>query len=97
MGTNIMSIKRKVDDLGRLCIPAQIRDQLGIGAHSSVEIDVQDGSYLIIKPTSTDMTTKIKTKIEVFENQLQGKLSKKEQLQTEYAIEVLEELLNSNQ
>ena len=39
MGVDIMSIKRKVDDLGRICIPSELRNQLGIGASSNVEID----------------------------------------------------------
>ena len=85
MGVDIMSIKRKVDDLGRICIPSELRNQLGIGASSNVEIDIRD-----------DITDKIKSKIEVFQNQLKRNIGKKERLQTEYALEVLQELLKSN-
>ncbi len=95
MGVDIMSIKRKVDDLGRICIPSELRNQLGIGASSNVEIDIRDDS-IIIKPTSNDITDKIKSKIEVFQNQLKRNIGKKERLQTEYALEVLQELLKSN-
>ena len=55
MGVDIMSIKRKVDDLGRICIPSELRNQLGIGANSNVEIYIRAG-FLIIKPTSNYFT-----------------------------------------
>lgn len=91
-----MSITRKIDALGRLSIPSDWRNQLGMEKHSTVEIDIQNGSYLTIKPASTDLNTKIKSEIDVLQKQLNEGLRKKEKLQTQYALEILEDLLRPN-
>lgn len=88
-----MSVKRKIDALGRVCLPIEMRKQLAIAPHSDVEVDIQDGSYLTIKPTSEDMTTKIKVKLKVLQKQLKGKLTQKEKEEIQFAITVLKDLL----
>ena len=43
-------IRRKVDDLGRVVIPASMRRSLGIGVGDEVEISVDEGRLLLVKP-----------------------------------------------
>lgn len=43
-------IRRKVDDLGRIVIPANMRKSLGIGVGDEVEITVDDGRVVMAKP-----------------------------------------------
>ncbi len=89
-----MSVKRRIDAIGRLCLPVEYRKQLGMGEECSVEIDIQNDSYLIIRPTNDDMTTKIKLRIKKFEKQLlRGSLSERERIQIQYALKVLKDLL----
>ena len=43
-------IRRKVDDLGRVVIPASMRRSLGIGLGDEVEITVEDDRVILVKP-----------------------------------------------
>ena len=43
-------IRRKVDDLGRVVIPASMRRSLGIGLGDVVEITVEDDRVVLVKP-----------------------------------------------
>lgn len=43
-------IRRKVDDLGRVVIPASMRRSLGIGLGDEVEISVDEGRVVLVKP-----------------------------------------------
>ena len=43
-------IRRKVDDLGRVVIPASMRKSLGIGVGDTVEISVDEGRLMLVKP-----------------------------------------------
>ena len=43
-------IRRKVDDLGRVVIPASMRRSLGIGLGDTVEITVEDDRLILVKP-----------------------------------------------
>lgn len=43
-------IRRKVDDLGRVVIPASMRKSLGIGVGDEVEISVDDDRLMLVKP-----------------------------------------------
>ena len=42
-------IVRKVDDLGRVVLPIELRRNLFIELHDPVEIFVDDGGYIILK------------------------------------------------
>jgi transcriptional pleiotropic regulator of transition state genes len=44
-------IRRKVDDLGRVVIPASMRRSLGIGLGDEVEISVDGGRVVLAKPS----------------------------------------------
>ena len=44
-------IRRKVDDLGRVVIPASMRKSLGIGVGDEVEISVDEGRLVLVKPS----------------------------------------------
>ena len=43
-------IRRKVDDLGRVVIPASMRRSLGIGVGDEVEISVDEERLVLAKP-----------------------------------------------
>jgi transcriptional pleiotropic regulator of transition state genes len=43
-------IRRKVDDLGRVVVPAAMRRSLGIGLGDEVEISIEDDRVIIVKP-----------------------------------------------
>ena len=43
-------IRRKVDDLGRVVIPASMRRSLGIGLGDEVEITIEDDRLVLFKP-----------------------------------------------
>ena len=43
-------IRRKVDDLGRVVIPASMRRSLGIGLGDEVEITIEDDRVVLVKP-----------------------------------------------
>jgi AbrB family transcriptional regulator, transcriptional pleiotropic regulator of transition state genes len=44
-------IRRKVDDLGRVVIPASMRRSLGIGLGDEVEISIDEGRVVLAKPS----------------------------------------------
>jgi AbrB family transcriptional regulator, transcriptional pleiotropic regulator of transition state genes len=49
-GAQPRGIRRKVDDLGRVVIPASIRKALGIGEGDLVEIGVDGDRVILFKP-----------------------------------------------
>ncbi len=46
-------IIRKIDDLGRIVLPIELRKKMGIGQHDSIEIYV-DGDKVILKKHETE-------------------------------------------
>ncbi|QST03062.1 AbrB/MazE/SpoVT family DNA-binding domain-containing protein (plasmid) [Pontibacillus sp. ALD_SL1] len=44
-----IGIGKKIDDLGRVLIPAEIRESLGIEKQDSLIISVRDGSIILTK------------------------------------------------
>ena len=44
-------IRRKVDDLGRVVIPASMRRTLGIGLGDEIEITIEDDRLVLFKPS----------------------------------------------
>lgn len=68
-----MAIERKVDDLGRVVLPKEMRDSLGIEDNDKVSIE-KEGSKIIIKNCK-----ELKTVTEIRE-----KLESKKQANTEY-------------
>ena len=47
---NDIGIRRKLDDLGRIVIPKDMRKALHIKRHDIVEISLNKEGYLIVKP-----------------------------------------------
>ena len=47
-------IVRRVDDLGRIVIPKEIRKQLKIGESDPIEIFLSENGEIILKPYRTD-------------------------------------------
>lgn len=47
---NMTSFVRKVDSLGRVVLPVEVRRQLGIGVKSEVELSVEDGKVVLRRP-----------------------------------------------
>ena len=68
-----MAIERKVDDLGRVVLPKEMRESLGIGVNEKISIE-REGDEIIIKNYKG-----IKTITEIKE-----KLESKKQSNTEY-------------
>lgn len=46
-------IIRKIDDLGRIVLPIELRKKMGIGQHDAIEIYV-DGDKVILKKHETE-------------------------------------------
>lgn len=48
-----MKVVRKMDDLGRIVLPYDIRDRLGINAGDSIAIDIQNNIIILEKDLET--------------------------------------------
>lgn len=48
-------ITKRMDDLGRIVIPKEFRQQLGIEEGESLEISIQDNRIVIERETSADV------------------------------------------
>lgn len=49
------SIRRKVDDLGRITLPIEFRRTLGIEVHDNVNMQFKDNGIYIYKQTEKDV------------------------------------------
>ena len=59
-----MAIERKVDDLGRVVLPKEMRDSLGIESNDKVSIE-REGNKIIVKNyKETKTITEIKEELE---------------------------------
>ena len=56
---NVKGIVRRVDDLGRITIPKEIRDCLGIKLNDKVDISVDEGKIVVKKFLQRSSTSKI--------------------------------------
>ena len=57
-------VTKKIDDLGRIVIPKDFRQQLGIEEGESLEISIQDNKIVIEKQTDEDLVEDVLTKEE---------------------------------
>jgi transcriptional pleiotropic regulator of transition state genes len=64
-------IKRRIDELGRVVIPKEMRASLGLECLDQVEITLEDGK-VILRPH--DEISSLKKQIEKLENQIRTKL-----------------------
>lgn len=67
-------MKRKIDELGRIVIPKEMRKELDIKENDPLNIEVQDNKIIITKPDTVDYKAIVKEareyllKIEAFQN-----------------------------
>ena len=47
-------MKRKIDELGRVVIPKEMRKELDIEENEPVNIEIQDNKIIITKPNTVD-------------------------------------------
>lgn len=57
-------MNRNIDELGRLCIPKEMRKQLDIKNNDLLNIELQDNKIIITKPNAVDYKAIIKEAIE---------------------------------
>lgn len=57
-------MKRKIDDLGRLCIPKEMRKQLGINDNDPVNVELVESSIILTNPGKVDYKQRIDKAIE---------------------------------
>ena len=57
-------MNRNIDELGRLCIPKEMRKQLDIKNNDILNIELQDNKIIITKPGAVDYKAIIKEAIE---------------------------------
>lgn len=56
-------MERKIDDSGRIVIPKDMKNQLGLKDNSIVNIDINDNEIIITNPKRIKSTEEIKRKI----------------------------------
>lgn len=59
---------RKFDDLGRLVIPKEMRDELGFTGSGKADINVVDNKLIITNPNKFDICKYIKEQLDKCEN-----------------------------
>ena len=64
-----MAIERKIDNLGRIVLPKEMRDRLGIEENIPVEITSNEVSIIIKNPKVMRTQSEIKQRLEKEENE----------------------------
>lgn len=59
-----MKTRRKVDELGRLVIPINLRESIGVKNNSDVDIELIGNSIVITNSEENDRIERIKNKLE---------------------------------
>ena len=57
-------MNRKIDELGRIVIPKEIRDKLGIEVQENLNIELVDNKIIISKANEIDYKTKVEKAID---------------------------------
>lgn len=57
-------MNRKIDELGRLCIPKEMRNKLGIKDNDPVNIECIENKIIITNPSEVDYKARIDKAIE---------------------------------
>lgn len=65
-----MAIERKIDNLGRIVLPKEMRDRLGIDENIPVEITSNEVSIIIKNPKVMRTQSEIKQRLEKEENEI---------------------------
>ena len=61
-------MKRKIDDLGRIVLPAEMKKEIGLENGSEANIEIEDHKIIITKPNSIDYKAIVDKAIEYIEN-----------------------------
>ena len=65
-----MAIERKIDNLGRIVLPKEMRDRLGIDENIPVEITSNEVSIIIKNPKVMRTQSEIKQRLEKEKNEI---------------------------
>ena len=65
-----MAIERKIDNLGRIVLPKEMRDRLGIDENIPVEITSNEVSIIIKNPKVMRTQSEIKQRLKTEENEI---------------------------
>ena len=65
-----MAIERKVDNLGRIVLPKEMRDKFGIEENIPVEITSNEVSIIIKNPKAMKSKSEIKQRLKTEENEI---------------------------
>ena len=82
-------IKRKLDDLGRVCLPAEMRKEIGLENGSEVNIGLEDNKIILTNPKGMKSREEIKEKIQTVDRS-----PKLDSDQKDYIISTLMWVLN---
>lgn len=61
-------MKRKIDDLGRISLPAEMKKEIGLNNGSEANIEIEDHKIIITKPNAIDYKAIVDKAIEYVEN-----------------------------
>lgn len=61
-------MKRKIDDLGRISLPAEMKKEIGLNNGSEANIEIEDHKIIITKPDSINYKAIVDKAIEYIES-----------------------------
>lgn len=82
-------MKRKIDELGRLVIPKEIRTEIGLNDGDSVEIQLEDNRIIVTNPQNIDYKTRVEKALKKIQEQMPFTIDDKD------SYEVCNELLSA--
>lgn|GEM_PF-2225992 len=88
--SNIRGIIRRMDELGRVVIPMEVRRELGIGPHDRMEIIPVEGGITMRK---CDTGGSIRQAYDALERLLSEEVSAEDAPETLAALDTLEEII----
>ena len=63
-------MKRKIDDLGRISLPAEMKKEIGLNNGSEANIEIEDHKIIITKPNAIDYKAIVDKATEYIENNM---------------------------
>lgn len=61
-------MNRKFDDLGRISIPKEMRDKVGLSNGSEAKIELIGNKIIITNPSEFDLEAYLKNQIDIFKD-----------------------------
>lgn len=91
-------MKKKIDNLGRIVLPAEMKKELGLENGSEVNIEIEDHKIIISKPGAIDYKAIVDKAIEYIKKELgnAGGYVSGSDLDYEYIADLLEILKGGN-